>query len=175
MLLALLTGWTLFSAHGRAMAQAGEPTARDQPATQLKLCCQKIVRDIQRLYYLNNRSGKVKLVVRGIYIHGKSLFFSLRLINRSPLEYDIDSIRFCVVERQRGTHSLERTRLLSPVYVYDSLSSVKGYSRSVGVYVLPQLTLERHHRLAIEVFERNGSRHLLVRASGFTLKTARLI
>lgn len=195
-LLVLLTGCALFSASG-AVAQAGQATARDQPpassyqpaflpvpasrgrpvinATQLKICCQKITHDIQRIYYLNDHNGKVRLVVRGIYTRGTSLFFSLKLINRSPLDYDVDSIRFFVARREKGLHALRRLKELSPVYVYDSLTSVEGYSRLGGVYVLPRMSLARHHRLQIEVLEKNGSRHLLVRASNFTLETAKVI
>jgi hypothetical protein len=186
----LLTGCALFSQPGHATAQGVPAVARDQPAagheqlapnrvqvavnqTQLKACCQKIARDVQRIYYLNNRNGKVRLVVRGIYTRGKSLFFSLRLINRSPLDYDVDSIRFFVAEKQK--RALQRLNQLTPVYVYDSVTLVKGYSRTMSVFVIPRMTLARHRRLQIEVLEKNGGRHLLVQASNFTLETAKLI
>jgi hypothetical protein len=192
LLLALLTGYALFSQPGHAAAQPGMAAARDRPDTglgqrsgareqvaanqaQLKACCQKIVRDAQRLYYLNNRHGKMRLVVRGIYTRGKSLFFSLKLINRSSLDYDVDSIRFFVAEKQKGVHPFQRVKELAPMYVYDSAALVKGYSRTTSVFVLPRLTLARHRRLQIEVLEKNGGRHLLVQASNFTLETAKLI
>jgi hypothetical protein len=189
-LLVLLTGYALFSQPGHAVAQGVAAAARDQPATgqaqpapnreqvaanqaQLKACCQKIARDVQRIYYLNNRNGKMRLVVRGIYTRGKSLFFSLKLINRSPLDYDVDSIRFFVAEKQKGP--LQRLNQLAPVYVYDSATLVKGYSRAMSVFVIPRMTLARHRRLQIEVLEKNGGRHLLVQAFNFTLETAKLI
>lgn len=192
LLLVLLAGYALLCQPGNAAAQAGMAAARDQPVTglvqptagreqaaaiqaQLKACCQKIVRDVQRIYYLNNRNGKVRLVVRGIYTRGKSLFFSLKLINRSALDYDVDSIRFFVAEKQKGVHPLQRLNELAPVYVYDSAVLVKGFSRAASVFVLPRLTLARHRRLQIEVLEKNGGRHLLVQASNFTLETAKLI
>jgi hypothetical protein len=190
-MLVLLTGYALFSQPGHATAQPGMASARDQPAglvqpeanreqvaanqVQLMACCQKIAGDVQRIYYLNNRNGKVRLVVRGIYTRGKSLFFSLKLINRSPLDYDVDSIRFFVAEKQKGVHPLQRLNELAPVYVYDSAILVKGYSRATSVFVLPRMTLARHRRLQIEVLEKNGGRHLLVQASNFTLETAKLI
>ena len=170
-LLVLLTGYALFSQPGHAAAQGVAAAARDQP--QLKACCQKIARDVQRIYYLNNRNGKMRLVVRGIYTRGKSLFFSLRLINRSPLDYDVDSIRFFVAEKQKG--ALQRLSQLTPVYIYDSATLVKGFSRTMSVFVISRMTLARHRRLQIEVLEKNGGRHLLVQASNFTLETAKLI
>lgn len=192
LLFLLLTGYALFSQPDHASAQAGVAVARDQPATaleqpaanheqtaanqvQLKVCCQKIARDVQRVYYLNSRNGKMRLVVRGIYTRGKSLFFSLKLVNRSPLDYDVDSIRFFVAEKQKGVHPLRRLSELRPVFVYDSATLVKGYGRATCVYVLQRLSLARHRRLQIEVLEKNGGRQLLVQAANFTLETAKLI
>ena len=54
--------------------------------TDLRRCCEKISRDIQRVYFLSNRNGKMKLQVRGVYTHGAVLFFWLQLNNRSPLD-----------------------------------------------------------------------------------------
>jgi hypothetical protein len=200
-MLVILAGYALLGQPGHAIAQ-GAGAIRDQPAiarvqtavaaaqsaasessmsreqvaanrSQLKVCCQKIARDMQRIYYLNNRNGKMRLVVRGIYTRGKSLFFSLKLINRSPLDYDVDSIRFFVAEKHKG--GLQRLNELAPVYIYDSANQVKGFSRTASVFVLSRLTLARHCRLQIEVLEKNGGRHLLVQASNFTLETAKLI
>jgi Domain of unknown function (DUF4138) len=182
----LLTGYTLLSPPGRAVAQGGvlvktgaiaaqESVAAAASQAQLKACCQKIVRDVQRLYYLNNRNGKMRLVVRGIYTRGKSLFFSLKLINRSPLDYDVDSIRFFVAEKVRGVHPLERVSEVKPVYVFDSTTLVKGFGRAATVIVVQRLSLARHHRLQIEVLEKNGGRQLQVQAANFTLETAKLI
>lgn len=167
----LLTGYILLSQSGHAAAQGGTAVTHDQ----MKICCQKIVRDIQRIYYLNNRNGKVKLVVRGIYTRGKALFFSLKLVNRSALDYDIDSIRFFVAEKQKGGHAFRRLRELPSVFTYDSTRLLPGHGRMTCVIVIPRTTLSRHRRLQIEVLEKSGGRKLLVQAANFTLETARLI
>lgn len=196
-LFVLLTGCTLLSQAGYAVAQDGlaashdpKGLARGQPAaipvptapspdqaaiSQLKVCCQKITRDIQRIYYLNNRNGKMKMVVRGIYTHGKALLFALKLVNRSTLDYEVDSIRFFVAEKQKGVHALRRLNELSPVYVLDSAAVVRGRGRETNVIAIPRLTLARHRRLLIEVSEKNGGRQLRVQAANFTLEMARII
>jgi hypothetical protein len=145
---------------------------------EIRRCCEKIIKDWQRIYYLNSRNGKMKLQIRGIYTRGEAIFFSLRLINRSPLDYDVDSIRFFLTQKEKGVHpAAPRTRVktLSPVYVYDSATLIKGYGRVASVIVLPRLTLGRGKRLLIEVLEKNGGRLLQVQASNFTLVNAKLI
>jgi hypothetical protein len=205
MLFAFLTGYALLSPPDYVVAQspavhrsaindlfvtadAGPPAADrsapagdegDKPAAfnkvVLKACCEKIVKDIQRVYFLSNRNGKMKLQVRGLYTRGAALFFALRLRNRSPLNYDVDSIGFFIL--QKGPHKQPPVRLneLSPVYVYDSVARVKPFGRVTSVVVLPRLKLARGQRLLIEVSEKYGRRQLQVLASHFILENARLI
>jgi hypothetical protein len=171
---------SLFSTflHSPTPADSSYPAsrkAREVNKDQLKSCCQKIVNDMQRIYYLNGRSGKMKLQVRGIYIRGNSQFFALRLSNRSSLDYEVDSIRFFIVENQKRRSPPLLLNELAPVYVYDSARLVKGFSRVTSVIVIPRLTLPRHRRLQIEVLEKNGGRQLQIQAGNFTLENARLI
>ena len=167
----LLTGITLLSQPGHAAAQGGTAATPDQ----LKVCCQKISRDIQRIYYLANRNGKIRLVVRGIYARNNKLFFSLRLANRSSLDYEVDSIRFFVAERQKGVPALHRVSEVKPLFLYDTAGTVPSHSKRTCVIVIPRVTLQRRYRLQIEVMERNRGRRLRVEAANFTLQTARLI
>jgi hypothetical protein len=145
---------------------------------EIRRCCEKIIKDGQRIYYLNSRNGKMKLQIRGIYTRGEAIFLSLRLINRSPLDYDVDSIRFFLTQKEKGVHPAgprTRVKTLLPVYVYDSATLIKGYGRVTSVIVLPRLTLGKGERLLIEVLEKNGGRQLQVQASNFTLVNAKLI
>lgn len=167
----LLTGTILLSQPGHAAAQGGTAATPDQ----MKVCCQKISRDIQRIYYLANRSGGIKLVLRGVYARDNKLFFSLRLANRSPMDFEVDSIRFFVAERQKGVPAMHRVSEVKPVFLYDTAATVKSHSKRTCVIVIPRMSLGRHHRLEIEVLERNRGRQLRVDAANFTLETARLI
>jgi Domain of unknown function (DUF4138) len=161
---------------GRAVAATDRG---DKPGefnkAMLKTCCEKIVKDIQRVYFLSNRNGKIKLQVRGLYTRGTALFFALRLTNRSPLDYAVDSIVFFILQKGQHKQPPVRLNVISPVYVYDSVARIKGFGRMTSVMVLPRLRLARGQRLRIEVSEKNGGRQLQVLASPFILANARLI
>lgn len=143
--------------------------------TDLKRCCEKIAGDIQRIYFLKARNGRMKLQVKGIYAHGPALFFRLQLNNRSPLDYDVDSIRFLIAGKTRGKASPAAVRMLTPVYVYDSTATVPGHSRAISIFVLPRFTLPPGRQLLIHIQEKNGGRSLEVQTTNWTLERARSI
>jgi hypothetical protein len=117
----------------------------------------------------------MKLQIRGIYTHGAALFFLMRLNNRSPLDYDVDSIRFFIAASDKGKSLPQGAKMLTPVYVYDSTAAVPGFTRATSIFVLPRFTLPPGRQLFIEVQEKNGGRHLQVQASNLSLVRARLI
>ncbi|HEY4108596.1 DUF4138 domain-containing protein [Puia sp.] len=161
----LLTGYLLF----------GQPTySVAQKNVQLQHCCEKIMKAGPWIGYLGAHSGKMRFRLLGIYSHGSTIFFLLRLNNRSPLDYDIDSVRFCIAERAR-TLPAAPPGILRPVYVYDSTSTVPGYRRATTIYVLPRFTLPAGRRLQIILRERNGGRHLRIQTGNAALIRARLI
>jgi hypothetical protein len=147
----------------------------DANTAAIRQCCEKIIGDYQRIFFLQDRSGKMKLQLRGVYAHGAALFFLLRLNNRSPLDYDVDSIRFFIAGTGKGKIPPPGAKLLTPVYVYDSTVAVPGYTRATSIFVLPRFTLSPGRQLFIDVQEKNGGRHLQVQASNLTLVRARLI
>jgi hypothetical protein len=145
----------------------------DQAA--IKRCCEKIEKDVQRVYFLQDRNGKMKLQVKGVYAHGASIFFWLQLNNRSPLDYDVDSIRFQIIATGKNKGPSPPPSSVQPVYVYDSTAMVPGHSRAVSIFVLPRFTLSAGQQLLINVQEKNGGRQLRVQATSWTLERARLI
>ena len=142
-------------------------------ATDLRRCCEKIDKDIQRIYFLKNRNGKMKLQVRGVYTHGAALFFWLQLNNRSPLDYDVDSIAFQITTAGGKQASPGPPKTLAPVYVFDSTATVPGHSRVTSIFVLPRFTLPAGRHLTIYVQEKNGGRPLQIRATNWVLERAR--
>ena len=169
-LIILLTGYLLF----------GQPTySVAQKDVQLQRCCEKIMRTGPCLLFPAGHNGKMRVRLLGIYSHGPTLFFLLRLNNRSPLDYDIDSIRFCIVgiqmKEREGASPLPPSKTLLPVYIYDSTALVPGYRHATTIYAVPRFTLPPGRRLQIIVREKNGGRHLHIQAGNSTLERARLI
>jgi hypothetical protein len=137
--------------------------------------CERILKEGSWISYGNDRSGKMKLQLRGVYTQGSVLYFLLRLKNRSSLDYDIEAIHFYIAAPPAGKGPIVTCGELLPVYVYDSSAMVRGFSRSNNVIVVPRFTLPAGRRLVIEVLEKNGGRHLRLMAGNFMLERARIL
>jgi hypothetical protein len=165
-LIILLTGYLLF---GQATYSVAQKDA------QLKSCCEKIMKTGPSLIFTAVHNGKMRFRLLGIYSHGPTLFFLLRLNNRSPLDYDVDSIRFVIVGIGHARQILPHVQALVPLYVYDSMVTVPGYRRVTTIYALQRFTLPSGGRLQIVVREKNGGRHLQIKADNALLEKARII
>ncbi|HEY6900199.1 MAG TPA: DUF4138 domain-containing protein [Puia sp.] len=166
----------LLTYHARMAASSKE---EEEHHVLLRASCEKIMKGLGQLTFISNRNGRVKLQLRGIYTQGPMLYFLFRLNNRSPLDYEIERIRFSIVDPPaRGasrTIPPASYAELSPVYQYDSTVLVPGYSRLRNVMVLPRFTLPRGKRLLIEVLEKDGGRHMQITTGNFLLERARII
>ena len=141
--------------------------------TDLLACCDKIKRQGQRIWLLSDRNGKVKLQIKGVYVHGSVLLFLVQLNNRSPVDYTIDGVSF--LPSGSGKSKTARSAPLEPVYVYDSTKMVPANSRAASIFVLPRFTLPWGGKLWIDVQEKNGNRHLHIPINNWVLARARLI
>lgn len=141
----------------------------------LKSCCEKLVNDKRRIYYLNTWNYRMSMQLKGIYTREGLIFFRLSLCNHSHLDYEVDSIRFYVTDNRWRKNSLLRVSGLSPLYVYGNARLVRGKSREQPVIVLPQFTMPSGKHLVIELLEKNGGRNLQLQAYNFTLLRPRLI
>ena len=159
----------------------------------LRASCEKIIKEDMRMTSLIDmkidrvvhRSGKMKLQLRGIYTQGSTLYFLLRMQNRSSLDYDVEAIHFFITDPSNRKTSLVQSPSvqsplvqyteLKPVYVYDSSSVVPGYGKATNVIVLPRFTLPYGKRLVIEVLEKNGGRQLQLQTTNIILERARIL
>jgi|SRR6185437_3340069 len=169
----LLAGYVFFGQPFVSPIAKGGDIGGQIDKTDLRVCCEKIIRDGPHIWFLSDRNGKMKLQVRGIYIHGSALFFLLRLTNRSSGDYSIDEIRFRAVDKDGG--QIAGRAPLEPVFVYDSTKMVPAFGKTTGIFVFPRFTMPAGGRLWIDVRESNGSRHLHIPVGNWMLARARLI
>jgi conjugative transposon TraN protein len=103
--------------------------------------------------------------VSGIYIKENTIFYQLQLANQSPIDYDIDFIRFYIRDKKKSKRTAIQENELKPLYIAGNTSQVKANSTSFCVVALEKFTIPDAKFLAIQIMEKNGGRHLTMKVN----------
>jgi conjugative transposon TraN protein len=101
--------------------------------------------------------------VSGIYIHDNTVYYQLQLNNESPIDYDIDLLRFYIRDKKKAKRTAIQENEMKPLYIAGNTKLVKANSTSTLVVALEKFTIPDAKFLSIEVMEKNGGRHLLLK------------
>ncbi|KAA9038691.1 conjugative transposon protein TraN [Ginsengibacter hankyongi] len=101
--------------------------------------------------------------VIGIYIHENTIYFQLQLVNQSSIDYDIDLLRFYIRDKKKAKRAAMQENEIKPLYIAGNTKLVKANSTSTLVVALEKFTIPDAKFLSIEVMEKNGGRHLLLK------------
>lgn len=112
---------------------------------------------------IRDQSWDMSASISGIYIRGKVLYYQLRLDNQSPIDYDIDFLRFYIRDRRKGKRTATQENEIKPLYVAGNTSIVKANSASTIVIALEKFTVPDAKYLVVEINEKNGGRHLFMK------------
>lgn len=152
------------------------PTAHAHPArfrhtpfheAQLRSITGQLVSDERFYYGIRAKDGQAKARLEGVYLHGNLLFLRVVLSNQAAIPYELDFIRFSVRDRKTTRRTARQETEITPVYVHGQEDQVLGTGyQQVLVFALDKFTLARDKVLFLELFERQGSRHLQLRIKG---------
>lgn len=114
---------------------------------------------------IKDDSWDMQARVLGIYIKEDVIYYQLQLKNESPIDYDIDLLRFYIRDKKKGKRTAIQENDCIPLYTAGNISQVKANSTSCVVVALDKFTIPDAKYLAVQVMEKNGGRHLLMRVS----------
>ena len=117
----------------------------------------------QNTYGIKDKKSGVIAKIKGIYIKGDVLYFQLDLMNISAVDYDIDLFRFYISDEKKNKRTAVQENDLRPLYVAGNISKVKAKSNTTIVVALDKFTILDAKYLAVQIIEKNGGRHLLIK------------
>ncbi len=107
----------------------------------------------------------ILIKVSGIYIKDDVVFYQLNISNQSPIDYDIELLRFFIRDKKKGKRTAVQENELKPLYVAGNISKVKANSSSAIVVALDKFTIPDAKYLAVQIMEKNGGRHLFMKVN----------
>ncbi|MFD3003175.1 conjugative transposon protein TraN [Pontibacter toksunensis] len=131
---------------------------------QLEITASQLAEDERFHYGVKDKAGAAKATLEGIYIRGSTLFYRVVLLNPSPVAYDLDFTRFTLRGRKQAKRTATQEEELLPLYTYvQEDKTVEAGDRKVLVFALEKHSLNHHKELVLDLFEKNGGRHLKLR------------
>ncbi|WP_209332914.1 DUF4138 domain-containing protein [Lunatimonas salinarum] len=103
----------------------------------------------------------------------KYLVFWMR--NSSNVPFQIDFVNLKVVDRKVARRTVVQENPLVPLRVYKPLDQVAGNTSQKNVFLLDQFTFTDDKVLLVEMFEKNGGRHQVLRIQNVDLVSAKPI
>lgn len=109
---------------------------------------------------INDKKWNILAQIIGIYIKKDVIYYQLSLVNQSPIDYDIDLLRFYISDKKKSNRTSVQENELAPLYVAGNTTQIKANSTSVIVVALDKFTIPDAKYLAVQVMEKNGGRNL---------------
>lgn len=132
-------------------------------------------KDGRILKHKRTKSFGIEFILKGIYIHNGKYLFHTELCNGTNVPYEIDLINFKVVDRKRTKRTVVQERSMEVLRSYGPITKVKANSKDKNVFLMDQFTLAEGKVFLIQIFEKNGGRHLSLKVKNPDLIRARLI
>jgi len=134
-----------------------------------------ILDNSQTIRGIKDKKWEMLAQIKGIYIRADVIYYQLYLVNQSPVDYDIDLLRFYIRDKKKSKRTAVQENELKPLYVAGNITQVKANSTSVAIVALDKFTIPDAKYLAVEIMEKNGGRHLSMRMNNRKIMQAILL
>lgn len=114
---------------------------------------------------IRDRKWDIAASVNGIYIKDDVMYYQILLCNQSTIDYDIDLLKFYIRDKRKSKRTAAQENELTPLHISGNTRKVKGSDFSMIVVALDKFTIPDAKYLAIQLMEKNGGRHLLMKVN----------
>jgi conjugative transposon TraN protein len=137
----------------------------DHNAEQINAWASMAYHDRNRIK-IRERNYDMALTITGIYIVGDYIFYRVLLENETNISYDVDQLRIFVRDKKISRRTASQEIELLPVSIWQAPQKVPAKGIKSFVLVLPKFTIPDKKNLYLQLTEKNGGRHLLLKVKG---------
>lgn len=109
---------------------------------------------------IKRSKNAISFEINGIFVHQDILFFRMVISNNSKIGYDIDQLRFFIKDQKKVLRTASQEIEIQPLSVATPLTNIADQSHIAVVLALPKFTIPEKKYLVIQLFEKDGGRHL---------------
>jgi conjugative transposon TraN protein len=144
-------------------------------ASDMKVYATGILDNPKQTRGIRNRKWDMLAKINGIYVKDGAMLFQLKLNNLSPINYDVDFVRFYIRDKRKLKRTAVQEIELTPLHKIGNISKVGAYSNTMAVYAFDKFTIPAAKHLVIELGEKNGGRQLKLKVGNNKLIRAKAL
>ena len=139
----------------------------------VKLIMRSIYKNNDRkVRHLGSKRFGIQFLIKGIYTYNGMLYVHTQTKNSSNVPFDTDFIKFKIVDKKVPKRTAIQETVLDAVRSYNEVIEIAGKSTVRTVYALPKFTIPDDKLLLVELYEKNGGRHQVIRVENADIVAA---
>lgn len=131
------------------------------PASERDKVLQKISQAKRHLYNKGIIKNSITFSVNNIHIHNDLLFFTFQINNNSRIPYDIDYIRYFIVDKKTAKLTASQENDQTPLFTHNYTPRIEGKKIMRYIAAFNKFTIPDDKFFRIELNEKNGGRHII--------------
>lgn len=116
----------------------------------------------KRIFKMHDKSSNIKFMLKDISFNKDELYFHLQINNDGGQTFDVDFINTKLARDYKGT-STDQSIPLTPLFIYNRPSRIKGKSQVHFTMVFKKFTINDKKEVQIDLAEKEGERDLLLK------------
>ena len=129
----------------------------------------------RKVRHLGSKRFGIQFLIKGIYTYNGMLYVHTQTKNSSNVPFDTDFIKFKIVDKKVPKRTAIQETVLDAVRSYNEVIEIAGKSTVRTVYALPKFTIPDDKLLLVELYEKNGGRHQVIRVENSDIVNAEVI
>lgn len=147
----------------------------DQKKESVSEQAQRLLDNPRTIKGIGDSKWEMKARICGIYISEGVIYYQLQVVNRSPIDYDMDFMRFYIRDKGKAKRTAVQENEINAEYIDGKPDRVKAHSEKNMVIAFQKFTIPDAKYFAIEIGEKNGGRRLLLKVSNRKILKAKLL
>jgi len=162
--------WSDQPAGNPAEAAAGKPQSDPSRSVSAEFmdngapALEQVMKLDQRLYHIGDQNAGIEAYCSNLFEYSDNTYVILTLVNATDGGYETGSAQFAVEWSKKNSENLSKDNTVWPIKTSGILSCPAGGISKMG-YLLPKVILEKGQKLKIYIYERGGSRNLVLTLS----------
>lgn len=109
---------------------------------------------------VGERKNKLTCYLNNVHINNDVLYFTFEIINTSNLNMNIDFIRCFIKDKKTIASSPEQEIESTPILSYKYLTVIQSHTSNNFVLAFPKFTIPDKKIFEVQIYDKDGGRHL---------------